>query len=93
MYDVAITGLNPDTLAEEPIPFLMGSSEDYPYIRESDGGVREQIDTSAEAGEQSLTGMWWRQPTTMIARSSRSAGVCWSNPRTAAAPRQDAKDA
>lgn len=60
MYDVAITGLNPDTLAEEPIPFLMGSSEDYPYIRESDGGVREQIDTSAEAGEQSLTGMWWR---------------------------------
>jgi hypothetical protein len=60
MYDVAITGLNPDTLAEEPIPFLIGSSEDYPYIRESDGGVREQIDTSAEAGEQSLTGMWWR---------------------------------
>lgn len=60
MYDVAITGLNPDTLTEEAIPFLVGNSEDYPYIRESDGGVREQIDTTSEAGEQSLTGYWWR---------------------------------
>lgn len=60
MYDVAITGLNPDTLSEEAIPFLVGSSDDYPYIRESDGGVREQIDTTSEAGEQSLTGYWWR---------------------------------
>ena len=60
MYDVAITGLNPDTLLEEAVPFLVANSDDYPYLRESDGGVREQIDTSSEAGEQSLTGYWYR---------------------------------
>ena len=60
MYDVAITGIDPDTGAETPVPFLVGNSDDYPYLRESDGGVREQIDTTSEAGEQSLTGYWWR---------------------------------
>lgn len=59
MYDVAITGLS-DTGTETAIPFLVANSEEYPYIRESDGGVREQIDTTSEAGEQSLTGYWWR---------------------------------
>lgn len=60
MYDVAITGINPNTGNEEPIPFLVANSEDYPYLRESDGGVREQIDTTGEPGEQSLSGYWWR---------------------------------
>lgn len=60
MYDVAITGIDPDTGSETPIPFLFANSDDYPYVRESDGGVREQIDTTSEAGEQSLTGYWWR---------------------------------
>ncbi len=64
MYDVALTGIDPDTGSETPIPFLIGSSDDYPYIRESDGGVREQIDTTTEAGEQSLTGYWWRSQAT-----------------------------
>lgn len=64
MYDVALTGIDPSTGAEVAIPFLMGSSEDYPYIRESDGGVREQVDTSSEPGEQSLSGFWWRSQAT-----------------------------
>lgn len=59
MYDVALTGIDA-TGAESPIPFLFATSEEYPYLRESDGGVREQIDTTSQAGEQSLTGHWWR---------------------------------
>lgn len=58
MYDYAVTGLVNDT--PTPIPFLAGQSADYPYIRESEKGQRDQVDFTAEPGEQSLVGWWYR---------------------------------
>lgn len=58
MYDYAITGLVDGV--EVPIPFLAGQSKDYPYVRESEKGQRDQVDFSAEPGEQSLVGWWYR---------------------------------
>ena len=59
MYDHAITGID-DNGAQVAIPFLSGSNVDYPYLRESEPGQREQFDTSPEPGEQTLTG-WWNR--------------------------------
>ena len=50
VYDYAING----------IPFLSGTSKQYPYFRESINTNKEQIDTSKEVGEQSLQGYWYR---------------------------------
>lgn len=58
MFDVAITGLVDGT--ETAIPFLVGQTKDYPMVRESEKGQREQVDFSAEPGEQSLRGWWYR---------------------------------
>jgi hypothetical protein len=49
-YDYAING----------IPFLSGASKDNPYARSTAAYRKEQIDTSAEPGEQSLGGWWYR---------------------------------
>ena len=49
-YDVAINGQ----------PFFMGSSEQYPYRRETASYRRQQIDQTTEPGEQSLEGWWFR---------------------------------
>lgn len=58
MYDYAVTGLV-DGLPV-PIPFLAGQTEQYPYVRESSKGQRDQMDFSTEPGEQSLSGWWYR---------------------------------
>jgi len=49
-YDWAVDG----------IPFLSAASKEYPYIRESIEERKQQIDTTAEAGEQSLQNWWYR---------------------------------
>jgi hypothetical protein len=42
------------------VPFLAAYSEQDPHIRETADFKREQQDQSAEAGEQSLSGWWFR---------------------------------
>lgn len=63
-YDYAITGLVPNSetgvLEQQAIPFFGMNSEQYPYLRQSFDNRREQIDLTAEAGEQSLQGWWYR---------------------------------
>jgi len=49
-YDVAVGGL----------PFFYAINDDRPYIRQTAPFNKEQQDTSAEPGEQSLTGWWLR---------------------------------
>lgn len=49
-YDVAINGL----------PFFLGNGDQYPYRRVTAQYRKEQYDQTREAGEQSLTGWWFR---------------------------------
>ena len=49
-YDVAIGGL----------PFIYAYKDEQPYVRQTAPFRKEQTDTSAEPGEQSLTGWWMR---------------------------------
>ena len=42
------------------VPFLAGYTAEDPYVRETAPFRREQQDQSAEAGEQTLGGWWWR---------------------------------
>jgi len=49
-YDVAINGL----------PFFLGNGDQYPYRRVTAPYRKEQYDQTREAGEQSLTGWWFR---------------------------------
>jgi len=49
-YDVVIGG----------IPFLSANTPEEPHVRETAPYRREQQDTTAEAGEQSLGGWWYR---------------------------------
>jgi hypothetical protein len=49
-YDVAIAGL----------PFFLGASDDSPYRRVTAQYRKQQYDQTREAGEQSLTGWWFR---------------------------------
>jgi len=70
-YDYAIGGL----------PFLSGASREYPSIRETAPQQKQQFDSSATPGEQSL-GSWWL-------RSQQSfhggAGLVFADPTTASA--------
>ena len=49
-YDVAIGGL----------PFILATSDERPYIRQTAPYKKEQFDNGKEPGEQSLTGWWLR---------------------------------
>jgi hypothetical protein len=49
-YDVAVGGL----------PFILATSDDRPYIRQTAPFKKDQFDNGAEPGEQSLTGWWMR---------------------------------
>lgn len=49
-YDYAVNG----------IPFLSAASKDSPYGRQTAKVNKEQIDTSKEVGEQSLSNWWYR---------------------------------
>ncbi len=49
-YDCAING----------VPFFLGPSKEFPYVRESAEFQRQQIDSTNEPGEQSLTSWWYR---------------------------------
>lgn len=63
-YDYAITGLVTDAETGLPvktsIPFFGMNNKEYPYLRQSFDNKREQIDLTAEPGEQSLQGWWYR---------------------------------
>ena len=49
-YDMAVAGL----------PFFIGATDDSPYRRVTARYKKEQYDQTREAGEQSLTGWWFR---------------------------------
>jgi hypothetical protein len=49
-YDIAINGL----------PFFLAASDDSPYRRVTAQYRKQQYDQTREAGEQSLTGWWFR---------------------------------
>lgn len=49
-YDCAING----------VPFFLGPSSEYPMVREAAQVQRQQIDSTNEPGEQSLTSWWYR---------------------------------
>lgn len=49
-YDYAINGT----------PYLGMTNPDYPYLRQTYDSRRQQIDLTAEPGEQSLQGWWYR---------------------------------
>jgi hypothetical protein len=53
-YDMAIAGL----------PFFIAASDDTPYRRVTARYRKEQYDQTREAGEQSLTGWWFRSQST-----------------------------
>ena len=53
-YDMAIAGL----------PFFIGATDDSPYRRVTAKYRKEQYDQTREAGEQSLTGWWFRSQST-----------------------------
>ena len=49
-YDIAVAGL----------PFFVQASDDTPYRRVTAQYRKQQYDQTREAGEQSLTGWWFR---------------------------------
>jgi len=53
-YDMAIAGL----------PFFIGATDESPYRRVTAKYRKEQYDQTREAGEQSLTGWWFRSQST-----------------------------
>jgi len=53
LYDVVLSGVG----------FVLAVDSTNPYARESEPIQKQQIDTSAEAGEQSLSSMWVRSQT------------------------------
>ena len=69
------TGYFPD-ISINDMPFLLACSEQNQYVRETAESSKQQIDTSAEPGEQTLS-LWWT-------RSQDSwhggAGVTWYEP-------------
>lgn len=58
-FDVSIGG----------VPFLMASSDDRPYVRQSAPISKQQLDTSKEPGEQTLDQFWLRSQTSWHAGS------------------------
>lgn len=54
---VPISGIYYDWLVDG-VPFLMMPTDDDPYMRDTQEDVKDQFDSSKEAGEQSF-GYWW----------------------------------
>ena len=54
--------------------FLLANREDRPYIRNSAKALRDQFDTSEEAGEHSFGDIWWRRSQSDF---SSGAGQLW----------------
>lgn len=54
---IPISGIPYDWLIDG-VPFLLWPSEEDPYVRDMKEDVKEQFDSSREAGEQSF-GYWW----------------------------------
>lgn len=54
---IPISGISYDWLVDG-VPFLVMPSEDDPYMRDTQEDVKDQFDSSKEAGEQSF-GYWW----------------------------------
>lgn len=65
-FDVAVAG----------IPFLMSANDQNPYLRETAPFQKQQIDTTREAGEQTLDGYWIRSQTTW----DKGAGIRFLEP-------------
>ena len=60
--------------------FLLRPSQAYPYQRSSQQTSKQQIDTSADAGEQSLSAWWTRSQSSW----DNGAGVVWYEPGSVA---------
>jgi hypothetical protein len=82
-----VAALSPEEAAAYPIDagwdvtfgeigFRLRPTPQYPYRRETERVSREQIDTSDEAGEQSLSSWWTRSQTSW----HLGAGVKWYEP-------------
>ncbi len=54
---IPVAGIQYDWLIDG-VPFLLFPSEEDPYMRDTQEDVKEQFDSSREAGEQSF-GYWW----------------------------------
>jgi hypothetical protein len=65
-FDVAVAG----------IPFLMAENDQNPYLRETAPFQKQQIDTTREAGEQTLDGYWIRSQTSW----DKGAGIRFLEP-------------
>ena len=67
-YDIAVGGL----------PFLLCSTDNTPYYRQTAPYKKDQLDNSREAGEQSLVGWWLRSQSSFHAGS----GIKFYDPGT-----------
>src|SRR5690242_19681988 len=65
-YDIAI----------DDLPFTIASRQDLPYTRQTAESRRQQIDTSAEPGEQTLSQWWTRSQDSW----HRGAGIGYYEP-------------
>jgi hypothetical protein len=69
------TGYFPD-ISINDMPFLLACSEQNAYVRETAESSKQQIDTSAEPGEQTLSQWWTRSQDSWHG----GAGVTWYEP-------------
>lgn len=67
-FDIAVGGL----------PFLLCSTDNTPYYRQTAAYKKDQLDNSKEAGEQSLVGWWLRSQSSFHA----GAGIKFYDPAT-----------
>lgn len=73
-FDVAIDG----------VPFFLGPTSEYPYVRQSGEFRRQQVDMTGEPGEQSLTSWWYRSQSSF----HMGAGMKYYDPIRGAGPDQ-----
>lgn len=62
----------------DDLPFMLAPSDNTPYVRQTAEGRKQQLDTSPEPGEQSLSNWWLRSQDSW----HRGAGITWYEPGT-----------
>lgn len=73
----SISGLRPDFSVAE-LPFFLAITDELPYVRQTADARRQQIDTSREPGEQTLSQWWVRDQDSW----HRGAGIGFYEPGT-----------
>jgi hypothetical protein len=58
------------------LPFFLAIKDDQPYVRETNDYKREQVDTSPDPGEQTLSQWWVRD----VDSWHRGAGITYYEP-------------